>query len=199
VDELIPLFAAAPEASGGLELTPSGLAGPLAFGGAVVFAFTLLAYPRMVAAMGLRTATLAGFWASAAAILSVPVASLWPAGGGRQAVLYAALAARGAAAVTVFTSSMVMVNRSAPQSQLGEVNGAGQMLASFVRGLGPAMAGVEWGASVTSTRANAQFYAFGSVSLTSLLGLALYRRVDFGESTTSERERLVAEGEAEAS
>jgi MFS family permease len=41
VDELIPLFAAAPEASGGLALAPQGLAKPLAFGGVVVFFFTL--------------------------------------------------------------------------------------------------------------------------------------------------------------
>lgn len=41
--------------------------------------------------------------------------------------LYSALGLRGAAAVTVFTNAMMLVNASSPAGQLGEVNGVGQV------------------------------------------------------------------------
>jgi hypothetical protein len=187
LDELLPLFAAAPVRAGGLGLSPQRLAAPLAFGGAAVFAFTLLAYPPLVAWLGLRAATRRGFAASALAALALPLASLPPAhaSGARSALLYFGVSLRGAAAVTVFTSSMVLVNRACPEGQLGEVNGAGQALAALVRGLGPAIAGLEWAAAVrASERAaggpcGAQFVPFATVAALSLSGVALYGRVRF--------------------
>ena len=186
LDELLPLFAAAPVASGGLGLTPKGLSAPLAWNGMVVFLFTLLAYPPLVARWGLRFATRGGYWATAGATLAVPVASL-AAPPVSTVLLYAAVSARGAAAVTVFTSSMILVNRGAPLGQLGEVNGAGQALAALVRGVGPAIAGLEWGSSVRSSVAGAQFAAFVSVAATALLGVALYGRVRFEEEEQEAR------------
>ena len=180
LDELIPLFSAAPAESGGLQLEPRELAAPLAFGGAVVFCFTLFLYPRLVRALGLRRLTNVGFKATAAAVLAVPTSSLF-VGGARRFIFYAAMGFRGMAATAVFTSSMILVNRACPVSQLGEVNGMGQLLASLVRGIGPALAGLEWAASVRSSARFAQFGAFALVALTSLGGLALYARVDFHE------------------
>lgn len=191
LDELLPLFAAAPVASGGLGLTPRGLSAPLAWNGLVVFLFTLLAYPPLVARWGLRFATRGGFWATAGATLAVPVASL-AAPPLSMVLLYAAVSARGAAAVTVFTSSMILVNRGAPFGQLGEVNGAGQALAALVRGLGPAIAGLEWGSSVRSSVAGSQFAAFVTVAATALLGVALYGRVRFEEEETQEARTTAA-------
>jgi hypothetical protein len=183
---LLPLLAAAPPGSGGLGLTPQGLAAPLAFGGAAVFAFTLCAYPPLVARAGLRAATRGGFAFSALAALALPAATLAPAAArrARAAVLYAAVALRGGAAVTVFTSSMLMVNRACPPGQLGEVNGAGQALAALVRGLGPALAGVEWAAAVRAAgrgAAGAQFAPFAGVAALCAAGVALYGRVRFDE------------------
>ena len=112
LDELLPLFSAAPPGAGGLGLGPRQLAAPLAFGGAAVFAFTLLAYPPLVARLGLRAATRGGFVASAFSALFMPIASM-PAGDdpsartARTALLYAAVTLRGGAAVTVFTSRCV--------------------------------------------------------------------------------------------
>lgn len=224
LDELLPLFAAAPRSAGGLGLGPKQLAAPLAFGGAAVFTFTLLAYPPLVARLGLRAATRGGFAASAFAALFMPIASV-PDGASpaaaraRTALLYIAVTLRGGAAVTVFTSrcvhlaccvwdvravcqtvavsvsvltlcsyvrSMIMVNRAAPAGQMGEVNGAGQALASLVRGAGPALAGLEWSAAVRSAAlagaANgAQYAPFAAIAAMSLLGILLYARVRFDE------------------
>lgn len=58
--------------------------------------------------------------------------------------LYAALGLRGAAAVTVFTNAMMLVNTAAPAGQLGEVNGVGQAVGAFVRGFGPELIGLIW-------------------------------------------------------
>jgi hypothetical protein len=43
---------------------------------------------------------------------------------------------------------MVLVNSLPPPSQLGAVNGAGQTLASLVRGLGPLTGGLLWGVAL---------------------------------------------------
>lgn len=58
--------------------------------------------------------------------------------------LYGALGLRGAAAVTVFTNAMMLVNAAAPAGQLGEVNGVGQAVGAFVRGFGPELIGLIW-------------------------------------------------------
>lgn len=57
-----------------------------------------------------------------------------------------------------FTGAMILVNTSSPASQLGAVNGAGQTLASLVRGLGPLLGGVVWGAALRVARG--QFLVF---------------------------------------
>jgi hypothetical protein len=139
--------------------------------------------------LGLRRLTEIGFKATAAAVMAVPTSSLF-VGGARKFVFYAAMGFRGMAATAVFTSSMILVNRACPASQLGEVNGMGQLLASLVRGIGPALAGLEWAASVRSSAQFAQFGAFTLVALTSLGGLVLYARVDFKEE--GEKEEVAA-------
>ena len=44
--------------------------------------------------------------------------------------------------------AVVMVNQSAPAGKLGAVNGAGQMVASAVRGAAPALCGFVWAATL---------------------------------------------------
>ena len=58
-----------------------------------------------------------------------------------------------------------MVNSAAPKHAMGKVNGTGQMLASFVRAMGPALAGVLWGGSIQLSFFGHQFlpFAFSSV------------------------------------
>lgn len=58
---------------------------------------------------------------------------------------------------------VVLVNKSAPAGQLGAVNGAGQMLASAVRGAAPALCGVIWAASLGLRLPGHQFLPFAVV------------------------------------
>ncbi len=60
--------------------------------------------------------------------------------------------------------AVVLVNKAAPAGQLGAVNGAGQMLASAVRGAGPALCGVLWAASLGMRVPWHQFLPFALVS-----------------------------------
>jgi MFS family permease len=180
LDELLPLFAA-----DGLNMSPRGLSAPLAFGGAVVLSFTLFCYPLLVRHAGLRASTRGGFVATSVSTLIVPVASLATSIGLRNTILYIGIATRGIAAVVCFTGSMILVNKAAPGGQLGEVNGMGQCLAALVRGLGPAIAGVEWAASLKGP-AGAQFAPFVSIAAMALLGTVLYGRVDFDRASSRE-------------
>lgn len=59
--------------------------------------------------------------------------------------------------------AVVLVNKAAPAGQLGAVNGAGQMLASAVRGAAPAICGVIWAASLGLRMPGHQFLPFAIV------------------------------------
>jgi hypothetical protein len=59
--------------------------------------------------------------------------------------------------------TVVLVNKSAPAGQLGAVNGAGQMLASAVRGAAPALCGLIWAASLGLRMPGHQFLPFAVV------------------------------------
>jgi MFS family permease len=71
-----------------------------------------------------------------------------------------------------FTSVMMMINNSAHPKSLGLVNGVGQASASFVRAVGPALAGVIWSHSLKN---GVQFplnyhFSFLLLAVLSLLG-----------------------------
>lgn len=73
-----------------------------------------------------------------------------------------------------FNSSMVMVNVAAPKAHVGAINGVGQTLASFVRGMGPALAGALWSLSVATGLHDSQFIVFAIVAALAAAGNALY-------------------------
>lgn len=59
---------------------------------------------------------------------------------------------------------MILVNITAPIEQIGPVNGAGNMLASGMRALGPALSGQLWALCLSTGIAGNQFMAFGVVA-----------------------------------
>jgi hypothetical protein len=65
----------------------------------------------------------------------------------------------------------------APQEQLGAVNGVGQTLAAFVRGVGPALGGVLWAASLELQQAGQQFLTFTIIALLAFGTWLLFRQV----------------------
>ena len=179
MDELLPIFASAPPRVGGLGLTPQQLAGPNSFGGFSVFAFTLFVFPRMNAALGLRSATEGSFLATAAMALTLPLPSLLGrARAAQTALLYGVLAFRGACAVVMFSNVMMLLNAAAPPGAIGEVNGVGQAVGALVRGLGPGLAGVEWALFLATGAPGHQFGAFACVAAASVAAYFIYKRVD---------------------
>jgi hypothetical protein len=81
---------------------------------------------------------------------------------------------RSVAATFAFTSAIIMLNVAAPKAHIGAINGVGQTLASFVRGVGPALGGAMWSLSLGIDLPGSHFLVFVIVSAIALLGHALY-------------------------
>jgi hypothetical protein len=90
-----------------------------------------------------------------------------------QAILYIALLVRAVSLSSAFTGAIILVNAAPHPSQLGSVNGVGQSVASFVRGVGPAAAGLLWSASLGLSGAH-QFMPFGVVTVIAVAAIVLF-------------------------
>lgn len=65
-----------------------------------------------------------------------------------QVLLFVYMGLKSFASQMALTSSMVILNLTAPEGTLGAVNGVGQTLASLARSIGPAMCGTAWSIAV---------------------------------------------------
>ena len=174
-DELTPLFAAAPASIGGIGLTASQLAAPLVFSGLVMMGYAVYGYPPFQKKYGAITGCRIGLLATAPFVLLIPVAHFASSSiVAAQVVLCVVLGLKGMAATNSFSASMILVNNAAPRHALGKVNGTGQMLASFVRAVGPALAGVVWGSTTQLGVSGAQFISFAAVAVLAGLTQFLY-------------------------
>jgi len=180
LDELIPIFASAPKEEGGLDFSPSELSGPLAFGGLVLVLWILFGYKWMNERFGIINTCKHGLYQTLPMTLMFPLCSikLVPA----MPMMWIAITMKYIAATNAFTSCLVLVNLVAPKDSLGEVNGLGQTLASGVRSLGPALAGIIWAGSIQLFHAlgqlwGHQFLPFCIVSFVAFLTLFIYRRM----------------------
>ncbi|GBF96387.1 MFS general substrate transporter [Raphidocelis subcapitata] len=193
LDELTPIFASAPRGSGGLGMSEAALAAPLAFGGAVLIAFSLLGYPPLQRLFGTLAVAHGGLVLAAAVSAALPLPSLVAGGGGDSgggaepprlpaALLGLLLAVRAVAQCCAFTSAMILVNTLPHPAQLGAVNGAGQTLASLVRGLGPLLGGAAWGLAARAR--GGQFAVFGGVGAVALAGMAAFAAIPPGAAAT---------------
>ena len=165
-DELTPLFAAASPAVGGAGLSANQLAVPLGFCGIVLMLYAVLGYPKCLERYGAAMSCRIGLLATAPLILVTPVAYCVSSSVvAAQLVLCLILGIRIMAETNSFSSSLIMVNNAAPKHAIGKVNGSGQMLASLVRALGPALAGVLWGSSIQLNIPGHQFIPFAALSI----------------------------------
>ena len=172
--ELVPIYASAPLHDSGVGLQSSQLALPLSLSGLVLMAWAVFVYPLCQQRFGTVSSVRAGLLAGCPLIMSIPVATL--VGGNKlaaQLYLCLSLSLKNVAATHAFTSSMILVNH-AGRHALGPVNGAGQMLASFVRAIGPALAGVIWGFSLHLSLPGSQFVPFATAAIVALLNQFIY-------------------------
>eukprot|EP00884_Botryococcus_braunii_P001000 jgi/Botrbrau1/10900/Bobra.0025s0073.1 len=173
LDELVPIFASAPEEAGGLGFSVQELAVPLMTGGGCLILWALFGYPWLERLIGTMRACRLGILGSIPLTLGLAVPSLVPVPrGARLALLTAVLSVKNTMASNVFTSAMLTVNAAAPPQCIGAVNGAGQSLASIARGVGPALGGLFWSASVSVHMPAHQVIPFGVVAASFV---ALYR------------------------
>lgn len=92
-------------------------------------------------------------------------------------VLYASFVAKAFAQCSAFTGSIIAVNAAPAQEQLGAVNGVGQTLAALVRGVGPALGGILWAASLGLHARGQQFVTFVIIAAVAAGTIVLYRFV----------------------
>jgi hypothetical protein len=76
-----------------------------------------------------------------------------------------------------YAGAIILVNAAPSQEELGTVNGVGQTVAALVRGVGPAMGGILWAASLELKFDGHQFFTFVVVALVAIGGWLLFGRV----------------------
>ncbi|PRW58585.1 glucuronokinase 1 isoform A [Chlorella sorokiniana] len=186
MEEVLPIFASAAVAQGGLGLTPAQLAPSLSFGGIVLCVYALKGFPWLMRRVGVVRALRLGLWLAAPMALSIPACSLF--GGSlapTQVALFLAMGFKAVAGTSAFTACLILVNAAAPKHALGSVNGVGQTLASGVRGLGPALGGLMWGWSLSLAPPGSwlphQYLPFGLMGLLALATDFVYRGLKMPE------------------
>ena len=150
LDELVPLFASATTEDGGLGYTPQMLAGPLAFSGLVLILWMLGGYKWLQNKVGTRKTCIIGLWMTTGVVLLFPLASVVHPQTLGTVIFWAGMGLKSISGSNAFTSCLVLVNLAAPKESLGQVNGAGQTLASGVRALGPWLGGILWSLSLVT-------------------------------------------------
>lgn len=182
LDELIPLFASADIKLGGLGFPSSRLALPMAFGGAVLVAWSMFMFPRLHTRFGGIWCCNVGLYLTAPMALVIPSSSFpWAPS---SFTMWVAMGLKAIAGTMSFTSSIIMVNSVAPKGSLGAVNGVGQTLASAVRAAGPALGGILWGSSLVLFKSMGtdpwghQFLPFAFGAVVALCTLWVYKRVE---------------------
>ena len=170
LDELIPIFASTPVEHGGLGLSESDLAMPLACGGVMLILYTIFAMPAVAKRYTPQQSIKIGLICQIPVTLMLPTTSFFTTS--RPTVAYLGLVVafclKSAIGVNNFTQSMLLINKFSPKSQLGRVNGAGQTLASLSRAVGPAVGGWLW----SKTLGRLVFYQGICFSLSAIMCLA---------------------------
>ncbi|XXG95280.1 aspartate-semialdehyde dehydrogenase-like protein [Hypoxylon texense] len=129
--------------AGGLGLRSSVVGLWLAVFGVAGILLQLLAYPRLQARLGTRGVFRAALLLFPAAYAAAPYLSLLAGDdGARWAALGLVVCAQIAARTVAIPSTVILLTEAAPaRTVLGTVHGAGNMLASLARAVGPALGG----------------------------------------------------------
>lgn len=137
--------------------------------------YAVYGYPWFQRKYGAKVSCRVGLTATAPFVLLIPIAHYfsWSVAAA-QLMLCVILGFKSMGASNAFSGSMILVNNASPRHALGKVNGAGQMVASFVRAIGPAMAGIVWGSTTQLHTPGKQFFPFAFVSVVSLLTQLVY-------------------------
>ncbi len=140
----------------GLALIPREIASILAFMGVLTVIYQLGVYPLLSRSFDAVTLYRCSIPIYFLIWIALPILTMfWPVESLQTLTwifLIATLALRRFANVVAFTSINIIISNAAPQSKLGIVNGLGVMCASFLKSVGPILAGSLWSFSVYPDR-----------------------------------------------
>eukprot|EP00200_Dunaliella_tertiolecta_P013041 CAMPEP_0202392632 /NCGR_PEP_ID=MMETSP1127-20130417/92481_1 /ASSEMBLY_ACC=CAM_ASM_000462 /TAXON_ID=3047 /ORGANISM="Dunaliella tertiolecta, Strain CCMP1320" /LENGTH=773 /DNA_ID=CAMNT_0048995161 /DNA_START=24 /DNA_END=2345 /DNA_ORIENTATION=- len=176
MDELLPIYSSSPVTHGGLDMEEKDLATLLTVYGVMLMAYSAWGYPLLQRALGTLFVARLGLVAAMVTCALLPLAHTALSEGVllSYVVLYVGMAIKAFAQSSSFTGSIVMVNAAPHASQLGTVNGIGQTMAALVRGLGPALGGIMWAASLSFKHAGQQAFPFTLVALVAIAAHVMY-------------------------
>ena len=150
-EEFFTIWAVAPLGNG-LAFSSDILGSIYGLNGCLTILFQLVAFPFLVKKMSCLTMYRASLFSFFAIWTILPIITIkWQDPSNRPGfwpVLLSTLAFRRLAHVLTFTSINLVVANSAPRQQLAIVNSLGGMIASFIRGVGPILAGAVWSFSI---------------------------------------------------
>lgn len=143
VDEIFPLLC-----QGCLGYNSKAIGLSLGVAGGSVFVGSFIA-PCVTKKYGVRKSFVGAVSLSVVSGFFLPISALLPA----HPIVISMLMTGSFCAIRIlqvvsFTAIMVIVNNSAPPSELGAVNGLGQSLAAIARGIGPVLGGCLWTVSL---------------------------------------------------
>ena len=165
-DETIPLHLKLDSHQVGFGFTSNSIGLLLSTAGGVMLAFTSLVLP-MLASMGkkflFRMAICCALPITFAYPILASVLVAYPALQARSDLVFAALllvtVLKNMTACAAFTASMIILNNSVDNNNLGKVNGLGQAVAALSRAVGPAVGGALWSFSLQTHFIWANFLA----------------------------------------
>jgi MFS family permease len=149
LDEALPLFMKLSRDDGGLGFEESDIGALLAVGGIpIILSLAFVPWAeRLIGAPGIFRVGVIGltpigtlFWMTG---LAWPLLPVW----GGWAMLGTVVFLKNVCLSFAFSGVFVMMSNSVPSERLGEVNGAGQTLASISRAAGPSLCGALWSLS----------------------------------------------------
>jgi MFS family permease len=179
LDESVPIFAATPRSHKGLSMDTAELGVPLSISGVALMLTAVFVYPRAQDRFGLRWCCQGGLVGIATTALLYPFAADISSTTASYIYFMAVCCLRSTVSTFAFTSAIVMLNVAAPKSHIGAINGMGQTLASFVRGIGPAIGGGLWSLSLGIHVPGSHFLVFATASAIAMLDHRLYGSVGF--------------------
>eukprot|EP00892_Ulva_mutabilis_P010644 jgi/Ulvmu1/7952/UM004_0185.1 len=177
--ESIPIYAAMPLKHHGLGWSSMQLAAPMSIGGLSLMVSATLLYPHVNKALGCKRTCIAGLLCMIPVTLAYPLISFVAPRAHVAMVLMASFGAVHNVAVNfTFASGNVLVNEAASKpelkAQIGSVNGAGHMLSSAVRAVGPALAGTLWSIITATDITGGVFVPFAICFALILANIKLY-------------------------
>ncbi|KAG2501487.1 hypothetical protein HYH03_001264 [Edaphochlamys debaryana] len=177
LEALFPIYATASRAQGGLGMMEEQIAPPLMFFGLVLMPYGLYGYPWLQRRLGTLRLARWGLLTAAAVCLLIPaVASLRAASAAAASVLlYFTTSIHAISLCNTAVGAMIAMNTAPSAEQLGAVNGVGQTLAALLRGVGPALGGVLWAASLGLHAPGQQFLTFALVACGALASWEVFR------------------------